>query len=601
MPILFYSPEAHMAVADDPRIPLDEVVEVMNLAETLTLQDWRTYFVKFYGDIPDSFPSEKSLYNQRCFNDQLFEISFRNAVGRTRIGPVCVRVESKKITEALYEEMLSYITDKFSNLVFSFATPLGQNYRKEKAGKDIAYIEYLFFKKYLLDAKPNLDAISALILANPHIRLFREFRHSSIDAVYNANPAMLINMFTAADRFAPLKNGHPLLATNLGQKITNRTNTTPAFQPLTHPHPNPPPEGEGILTSFLPLQGGGQEGDGVMCRSRTNRDLYPSEAIEERKHLTVDTNENRFVKYFLQTILRRLHGLRDVLTSDKQSYLNPDIDENLDTMTRKIAAFLADPFWHDVGTMTFIPVSSQVLQRREGYRQLFQLYSLLQLITRCDFFNKGDFENLLETKDTPTLFEYWSFFVIKEVLDDLQKIKSCTGIVSDSPLGQAVEPGLCIKYEGGISLWFNRTYSGTSGQEPGDSFKGHDGSTGSYSHNFRPDIVIEKSDKLLIFDAKFKGKRGGFYGESDDGSSFSWKDEDIDKMHCYRETIKGVTGAYILYPGESAVVYPAHNAASRYEGVGALPLIPEAGARPVQRHIESIEQIISEFIKGLSG
>ena len=28
-----------------------------------------------------------------------------------------------------------------------------------------------------------------------------------------------------------------------------------------HPHPNLPPEGEG--TQFLPLQGGGQEGDGV--------------------------------------------------------------------------------------------------------------------------------------------------------------------------------------------------------------------------------------------------------------------------------------------------------------------------------------------------
>ena len=64
------------------------------------------------------------------------------------------------------------IADKFSNLVFSFATPLGQNYRKEKVGNDIAYIEYLFLKKYLLDASPNLDAIYALIIANPHIRLY---------------------------------------------------------------------------------------------------------------------------------------------------------------------------------------------------------------------------------------------------------------------------------------------------------------------------------------------------------------------------------------------------------------------------------------------
>jgi hypothetical protein len=32
---------------------------------------------------------------------------------------------------------------------------------------------------------------------------------------------------------------------------------------LTHPHPSPPLEGEGIIVLLLPLQGGGREGDGV--------------------------------------------------------------------------------------------------------------------------------------------------------------------------------------------------------------------------------------------------------------------------------------------------------------------------------------------------
>jgi hypothetical protein len=550
MPILFYSTEARMAVADTSRV-LPEEEAAGYCSENFTLQDWQTYFVKFYGDVPESFPSEKCLYNQRAFDDQLFEISFRNTVGRTRIGPVSVCVESRKINKDRYEEMLSYIADKFSNLVFSFATPLGQNFRKEKTGKDIAYIEYLFLKKYLLDASPNLNGISALIIANPHIRLYRKLNHCSIDAVTNTQPAMLLNMFTASDCYAPLKNEqHPLRSTNLGQKI---------FQ-------------------------------------KTGKNLYPSEAFEERKYLTVDTNENRFVKHLLQTILRKLQALQHVL-ADKKSYLNPNIEQNLDTMIKKIAAFLADPFWHDVGSMAFIPVSSQVLHRREGYRQLFQLYSLLQLTTKCDFFNKDDFEKLLETKDTPTMFEYWSFFVVKEVLDGLLKSKSCNAIVSDNPLEQHVEAGLCIKYEDNITLWFNKTYSGASGCPPGDSIVRNLKSR-SYSHNFRPDIVIENEGKLLIFDAKFKGKRGGFYGEDDDGSSFSWKEEDIDKMHCYREAIKSVTGAYILFPGKDAVIYQAHNATGSYEGVGALPLAPEAGARPDQHHLDDIKLIIEEFVVG---
>lgn len=170
MPIIFYSTEARMAVADDPMFPSEEeAADAMVYAciENLIIQDWQTYFVKFYGDVvPDFFPMpDAGLFTQRCFPGQLFEVSFRNTVGRTRIGPACVCVESSKISEVLYEAMLSYIADKFSNLIFSFATPLGQNYRKEKTGKDIAYIEYLFLKQYLLDASPNLDGISALISA----------------------------------------------------------------------------------------------------------------------------------------------------------------------------------------------------------------------------------------------------------------------------------------------------------------------------------------------------------------------------------------------------------------------------------------------------
>ena len=556
MPILYYSSEAQMAIANDPMFPSDMESIAANgqlCPENLILQDWQTYFVKFYGDaVPDYFPNQDAgLFTQRGFPGQLFEICFRNAVGRTRIGPACVCVESRKISGSLYEAMLSYIADKFSNLIFSFATPLGQNYRKANTGKDIAYIEYLFLKQYLLDASPNLDGISALIIANPHIRLYRTLSNCSIDAVTNTQPAMLINMFTASDRFTSLKNGHPLLSTNLGHKI---------FQ-------------------------------------KSGRNLYPTEAIEERKHLTVDTYENRFVKHFLQAIQRQLNGLQNVLTSSKKGYLNPDIKYHLTKMTQKIAAVLADPLWHDVGNMAYIPVSSQVLHRREGYRQLFQLYSLLQLTSKCDFFNKDDFQKLLETKDTPTLFEYWSFFVIKEVLDGMLKIKSCRSIISDNPLNQSVEPGICITYEGGTSLWFNKTYSGSPGHQPGNSFTDENVSQGSYSHNFRPDIVLEKNSRLLIFDAKFKGQRGGFYGENDDGSVTSWKDEDIDKMHCYREAIKGVTGAYILYPGDQTVIYPAHDAADIYKGVGALPLKPEAGARPVQQHLDNIKLIIQEFIK----
>jgi predicted component of viral defense system (DUF524 family) len=320
--------------------------------------------------------------------------------------------------------------------------------------------------------------------------------------------------------------------------------------------------------------------------------------MEERKHHTVDTNENRLMKHLLQSVQRRLHVLAKALEGKGGGYLNPDIETSLEKMERGLTLFLSDPFWSDVGAMRFIPAGSQVLQRRDGYRQLYRLYSLLQLATHC-YFNNDDFQNLLETKDTPTLFEYWSFFVVKEVLDKIyKKILSCRTVVSTDPLEQKIIQGICIEYEGGISLWFNRKSPGSHGFMSSE-YPEKIVTNESYSHNLRPDIVILRDDNMLIFDAKFKGKgqRDSFYGEGEDGTISTWKDEDIDKMHTYREAIRNVSGAYILYPGEEARVYPAHNAAGCYQGVGALPLKPDDSARPTRRHLEDIEQIIREFIK----
>ena len=67
-------------------------------------------------------------------------------------------------------------------------------------------------------------------------------------------------------------------------------------------------------------------------------------------------------------------------------------------------------------------------------------------------------------------------------------------------------------------------------------------------------------------------------------------------MHTYREAIKNVVGAFILYPGEIPVVYPAHNAKKLYEGVGALPLKPVQGGKPTKEHIDNISKIINDFI-----
>ena len=556
MALLHYSEELRIAISDDPfSLSREEEIKdnfalVMSGEKSIRLQELNTYYLRcFYDNVPDFF--SRFISSRWCnkYSDNVFEINFRNSVGKTYIGPLLVYVENKKIPEELYNSMLEYITEKYANLIFSFDLPLGQAYRKEKPGENIAYIEYLFLKKFLLDNSPDIDAIISLILANFHMKIYSDHRVTSINNISNFSSGTLLKTLQQTDRYTRITPEHPLLFTGLG-KVLNAQN---------------------------------------------QKNIFLSHIYEEYRYHTKDTNENRFLKSLLKTLLGRLEDLAKKLP--ETSYLNPDIRANCERMYQKIKIFLNNSIWENVGEMSFIPVSSQILQRREGYRQLFSLYSLLQLCTLCDL-NTDDLRNLLETKDTPTLFEYWSFFIIKDILDSTKKTLSCKSIISEDHLSQKVNIGICIQYEGGIELWFNRYFNGSTGLQSQNKISNDCYFQESYSHSLRPDIVLSKREKILIFDAKYKGQRGGFYGENEiSGVITEPKEEDIDKMHAYRDAIRNVVGAFILYPGEKTVVYPAHNARMSYEGVGAFALKPQPGARPVRKHLDDIAWFISEFLR----
>ena len=281
--------------------------------------------------------------------------------------------------------------------------------------------------------------------------------------------------------------------------------------------------------------------------------------------------------------------------------MNPDIAKNIDQLKQKTDYFLSDPMWNDVGQMTFVPGQSTVLQRRDGYRHLFRLYALLNLTSRHQFAMK-DFRNLIEMKDVPTLFEYWCFFIVKDLLDEKLKMTGAAPIVTDRETQKVVQEGIRINYEGDITLLYNAGYGGSSGLNLNgkiDETNDYRPSE-SYSHGLRPDIVIEKAGrKKLILDAKYKGKNGGsgFYGEEEGGTIVGYREEDLDKMHTYRDAIRNVFGAFALYPGEKTIVFPPHRAKSAFQGVGAVALKPISGAMAKPAHMENVRKIIDTFLE----
>jgi hypothetical protein len=544
-----YEPLLRLAISDDPSFPADEEsaqAAATPNGEPLPIQEWQTYYVKVYGD-----PAPASLALLRFVGKQiqpdLWELNFRNFVGLSRIGGLRLEIHNRKISKQLYHTMLDELATRYASLVFSFGSPVGQHYSKAGVGQDSAFVEYLFLCKYLLHDRPNLDAIATILVSDPHRKFERALRPCAIDECHT--PGIDTVQALLNSPMATLRQGHPLQQTRLGR----------------------------------------------ILQARTGRITYPSRAVREIKHLTVDTHENRFIKFFLEGLQAKVETLSAALAAGTGSYFNPDIDDNLRELRQMISQCLAHNMWREVGVMRFIPVSSQVLQRKEGYRQLFRLYSLLQLATQCDFL-ETDFKNLAEIKDVPTIYEYWCFFQVKAVMDTISQARTVSRMVNENPKEHTLSSGLRVEYACGAQLLFNASYGGSAGiDSPATALSARRGE--SYSHTLRPDIVIVSHGRKLIFDAKYKGKqRSGLYCEDEDGTIQGWRDEDIDKMHTYRDAIQGVIGSYILYPGTRDIIYPRQAGGSCIDGVGALSLRPglERGKRPADT--ANLRAIIETFL-----
>jgi uncharacterized protein len=523
---------------DEPvAVSEEDVRHLSDHPEPVCLTELGTYYLKCFDEIPEVLRND-TPFVRKAFPSGLFEISFHNSVGLTRIGPLPVVIRNRKIAEPQYQAMLDAVVAKVASLIFGFAQPTGQNVQRGQPGKDVAYLEMCFLRMALLREKPDIDAIAGAILADPH-RVFQRVRRvRRTEDVAEVNPEAWPELATRTQALCRIAAGHPLTATALGTSL----------------------------------------------HRASGQWLFPRELVVEEKQQSVDTPENRFVKHFLGVLLHKVRVFQEIIGTAPGGALNQELALEMQDLERRLRRFAQAALWRDVGPMRFFPASSQVLQRREGYRSLFRLHALLALRTQCRF-TLPDFARILETKDTPTLYEYWAFFVVKDALDARLRQHSLHVVHSEDQRERCMSHELVLGYEGDLRLCFNRTFFA-----PGQS----------YSHPLRPDITIEQGDHRLILDAKFKGAGSGFYGvEAEDGTIQRWREEDIDKMHAYRDAIAGVQGAFILYPGlETALFTPPEQS---FPGVGALALRPGEQASPNPEHAAALTHVIDRFCALLEG
>lgn len=288
---------------------------------------------------------------------------------------------------------------------------------------------------------------------------------------------------------------------------------------------------------------------------RENGKIRVDAALATQKRVTYDTVENRLVKAMLSSTIGKLldfkkkyyFGFADPLKSADPSVLN-----RIDFMITKFKSQLKNPIFEEVSTLKSIETMSLAFQVAPGYRELYRCFWLMQ---RGISFN-GEIYNL-SMKDTATLYEYWCFIKLVNIMkenytlindgEDVIRANRNGITVTLSKAGKSVVRFIDTRTGDKFKLIYN------PGAYPSDTAKQVPDNVLSLEKNKNNGTGVEGYQ--YIFDAKYKVEMNPdkYYPDSNPGPKVT----DINTMHRYRDAIvsskgslneKLMFGAYVLFP-----------------------------------------------------
>ena len=344
----------------------------------------------------------------------------------------------------------------------------------------------------------------------------------------------------------------------------------------------------------------------------------PTVLVESVRHDTYDTLENRYVKAVMEDVIALLERLEVALTREKKSASAREASAWRDALEE----LLAEPLWREVGPLHQIPSNSQVLLRRDDYREVVQTDLLLQygLVLPWERAEQvadsiGDIRPVFE------LYEYFCFFALRRVLRSVcgPETKRLEDFYTsrDGRLEVSLRRGkrsrvrYSLELAGvpvSVDLYYNRSF-----RKPSETTVYSDA---SYSAPFRPDFAVHVqahgAEHWLLFDAKYRLDAENWLAEvtneltPDDLEDAEHEDQDmfkkadLYKMHTYRDAVLGTRGAYLLFPGDGtdASIFvrhrdPAYRSSYSIPSVGAFPLRP----RRTTEQEATLESFLSELFK----
>lgn len=368
--------------------------------------------------------------------------------------------------------------------------------------------------------------------------------------------------------------------------------------------------------------------DDHFLRTQYNINDIPTSILTRRKVETVDTPENRFIKYALEVFLKFCTDCENIFAREK--YSRPQKEALV--LIVNLENHLHHPLFKEVSRPTTLRLNSPVLQRKSGYREILNTWLMFDLAAKLIW--KGG-ENVYQAgkRDIAVLYEYWLFFTLYDFLKGKFHLKQHS--YDEKPYEHLIVPtndGLNVMVKSGkhtalegvfdsgvrkfsVKFSYNRTFSGGKKYDKKEA--------GSWTKALRPDYTLSiwpagikettAEEKELIvhmhFDSKYKVNQfvveTDIVSDSEEGEDSlekekneerkgNYKNADLLKMHAYNDAIRRTGGAYILYPGTEKQE-PLRGFHEIIPGLGAFAIRPSENNSGIKDLEEFIDKVIDHL------
>lgn len=345
----------------------------------------------------------------------------------------------------------------------------------------------------------------------------------------------------------------------------------------------------------------------------------------EQTENTINTRENRFVKYTLHVLGKKFREVFCELGT-LPNVMDTEERQLLEDYQRQFKRLETSPFFQKVGEFEGFRQESAILQQRMGYSKIYKAWLMLKKSLEL-----VDGKTDIGMKQIWELYEIWCFLVMKRLIAkvlelDLQKPDNHVREDKSKMLNTIVKSEMThiiefdnVKNGDKVCLEYQHTYNRRTKE------------FSTTTTEQRPDIVvtIKKKDGFVLtylYDAKYRVQDDARDGELDEGVSIDVADyplpDAINQMHRYRDAIyysmktevrpsaKEIIGGYILFPGRVVgdEIYGRYFYQSiRKVNIGAFPLLPATKENEddiiqcdlLERHLREIllEDSVYEHVK----